>query len=110
MSKISLEGSSAVAETLRSALHARVLVAQRPVPLIREVVLNSVLVSFGEHETARRVIASMQRERMCWCGITQRLGKPAMRISVSAWATAEEDIDRSLAAILRLARDVQAPA
>lgn len=52
MARISLESSSAVAETLLSALHARVLVAQRPVPLIREVVLNSVLVSFGEHEAA----------------------------------------------------------
>ena len=30
-----------------------------------------------------------------------------MRISVSSWATGDEDVERSLAAILRVAEDVR---
>jgi len=31
-------------------------------------------------------------------------GKTAMRISVSSWATTEADVEKSLAAIVRIAR------
>jgi hypothetical protein len=34
-------------------------------------------------------------------------GKTAMRISVSSAATTDEDVERSLAAMLRLARDAR---
>jgi glutamate/tyrosine decarboxylase-like PLP-dependent enzyme len=71
--------------------------------VLNEVVLNQVLVSFGDAEKTRRVIAEVQREGTCWCGGTEWRGQAAMRISVSSWATTEEDVDRSLAAILRIA-------
>jgi hypothetical protein len=65
--------------------------------------LNQVLVSFGDAATTTRVIAAVQADGTCWCGGTDWHGKPAMRISVSSWATREEDVDRSLEAILRAA-------
>jgi glutamate/tyrosine decarboxylase-like PLP-dependent enzyme len=68
-----------------------------------DVVLNQVLVSFGSAERTREVIALVQREGTCWCGGTLWQGHAAMRISVSSWATTEEDVQRSLAAILRVA-------
>lgn len=72
--------------------------------VLNDVQLNQVMVSFGDAEKTRRVIAEIQREGTCWCGGTEWHGHSAMRISVSNWATTDEDVDRSLAAILRIAR------
>jgi glutamate/tyrosine decarboxylase-like PLP-dependent enzyme len=72
--------------------------------VLNDVVLNQVLVAFGDDDTTRRVIAGVQSDGTCWCGGTVWHGRAAMRISVSSWATTDEDIDRSLAAMLRVAR------
>ncbi|HVI74309.1 MAG TPA: aminotransferase class V-fold PLP-dependent enzyme [Anaeromyxobacteraceae bacterium] len=72
--------------------------------VLNDVVLNQVLVSFGDDERTRRVIAGLQADGTCWCGGTVWQGKTAMRISVSSWATTEDDVERSLAAMLRVAR------
>jgi glutamate/tyrosine decarboxylase-like PLP-dependent enzyme len=74
--------------------------------LLNEVVLNQVVVDFGDAETTRRVIEAVQRDGTCWCGPTHWRGRHAMRISVSGWSTTEADVERSLAAILRLAQEV----
>ncbi len=71
--------------------------------ILNEVGLNQVLVSFGEAETTRRVIAAVQADGTCWCGSTVWQGHTAMRISISSWATTETDVERCLAAILRVA-------
>ena len=75
--------------------------------VLNEVVLNQVLVAFGDDATTGRVIAGVQEEGTCWAGGTRWHGRSAMRLSVSSWATTDEDIDRSLAAILRVAQDVR---
>ncbi len=71
--------------------------------VLNEVVLNQVLVSFGSAERTRQVIGRIQDDGTCWCGGTEWQGRVAMRISVSSWATTEEDVERSLRAIIRLA-------
>lgn len=71
--------------------------------VLNDVVLNQVLVSFGDAETTDRVIAEIQAEGTCWCGGTVWQEQAAMRISVSCWATTESDVDRSLEAMLRIA-------
>ena len=81
------------AEGLRSAGYA----------VLNDVVLNQVLVSFGDEETTDRVIAGVQMDGTCWCGGTTWQSQRAMRISVSSWATTDEDVERSLDAMLRLA-------
>ena len=68
-----------------------------------EVVLNQVLVSFGDERATNRVIAALQEDGTCWCGPTVWKGRAAMRISVSSWATTDEDVEKSIAAILRVA-------
>ena len=73
-------------------------------PVLNEVVLNQVLVSFGDPAETRRVIAEVQRDGTCWCGGTEWQGHTAMRVSVSCYQTTEEDIDRSVAAVVRIAR------
>jgi glutamate/tyrosine decarboxylase-like PLP-dependent enzyme len=72
--------------------------------VLNEVVLNQVLVAFGNADTTNRVISDLQAEGTCWCGGTIWQGQAAMRISVSSWATTESDVERSLAAIVRIAR------
>ncbi|HEY9283926.1 MAG TPA: aminotransferase class V-fold PLP-dependent enzyme [Pyrinomonadaceae bacterium] len=74
--------------------------------VLNEVALNQVLVSFGDAETNSRVVAGVQADGTCWCGGTNWQGRAAMRISVSSWATTEDDVERSLAAILRVASGV----
>jgi glutamate/tyrosine decarboxylase-like PLP-dependent enzyme len=73
--------------------------------VLNEVVLNQVLVSFGQPEHTTRVITRVQADGTCWCGGTVWQGHTAMRISVSSWSTTEEDVDRSLTAILRAAQE-----
>lgn len=72
--------------------------------VLNEVTLNQVLVSFGSDEETNAVIAALQNEGTCWCGGTHWHGRAAMRISVSSWATTEEDVERSLDAMIRVAR------
>jgi len=71
--------------------------------VLNDVVLNQVLVSFGDEETTKRVIAGIQADGTCWCGGTVWQEQTAMRISVSSWVTTEEDVELSLAAMLRIA-------
>jgi hypothetical protein len=71
--------------------------------VLNEVNLNQVLVSFGDDAATRRVIAAIQSDGTCWCGPTIWRGRAAMRISVSSWATTQEDVEQSLAAMLRIA-------
>lgn len=77
--------------------------------VLNDVVLNQVLVSFGDAATTRRAIDAVQADGTCWCGGTEWQGRTAMRISVSSWATTADDVERSIAAIVRAAGAV-APA
>ena len=74
--------------------------------VLNEVVLNQVVVSFGSAERTRRIVTALQEDGTCWCGTTVWQGRTAMRISVSSWATTDADVERSLAAMLRIARAV----
>jgi glutamate/tyrosine decarboxylase-like PLP-dependent enzyme len=75
------------------------------VAVLNDVVLNQVLVRFGDSdEHTREVIGSVQEDGTAWMGGTTWQGKAAMRISVSNWSTAEADADRTVEAILRCAR------
>lgn len=118
-------GRSGLAEMIeRCCTHARRfadgLRGATGVAILNEVVLNQVLVRFsppggGDDPVAtddftRRVIAAVQADGTCWLGGTTWHGMAAMRISVSNWSTTEEDVDLSIEAILRCAREVASAA
>jgi glutamate/tyrosine decarboxylase-like PLP-dependent enzyme len=92
----------AFAERLAASPHAKVL---------NEVTLNQVLVRFvhptgGDDDAhTHNVIERVQQSGVCWMGGTTWRGVHAMRISVSNWRTTEEDVERSVAAILAAATD-----
>ena len=71
--------------------------------VLNDVVLNQVVVSFGDPERTKRVVAALQEARDCWCGGTRWHGREAMRISVSGWATTEEDMRTTIRSILAAA-------
>jgi glutamate/tyrosine decarboxylase-like PLP-dependent enzyme len=75
---------------------------------LNHVVLNQVLLSFGDAERTEAVIAAVQEDSTCWCGPTTWHGVRAMRVSVSGWCTTDEDIDRSAAAVIACARQAGA--
>lgn len=78
--------------------------------VLNDVVLNQVLVSFGDDATTRAIIAAVQEDGTCWCGATVWQGHTAMRISVCNWSTTTSDVDASLDAILTIAaRHTDAP-
>lgn len=73
------------------------------VEIANDVVLNQVLAGFGTDERTDLVVDAVQRDGTCWLGGTTWRGRRYMRVSVSNWSTTEEDVDRSVAAILRVA-------
>ena len=75
--------------------------------ILNDVALNQVLVRSGDQERNERIIAAIQEDGTCWCGSTVWQGKSAMRISVCCWATRDEDVERSLEAMIRIAKSVQ---
>jgi len=72
------------------------------VTIANDVVLNQVLVGFGDDARTERVIEGIQRDGTCWMGGTTWHGRRLMRISVSNWTTTEADVDRSVEAIRRV--------
>ncbi len=68
-----------------------------------DVVLNQVLVDFGDDSKTDRVIDAVQRDGTCWMGGTTWRGRRLMHVSVSNWSTTEADVDQSVNAVLRIA-------
>ncbi|MEX1139882.1 MAG: aminotransferase class V-fold PLP-dependent enzyme [Bacteroidota bacterium] len=101
-------GRSGVADLIeRTCRHARRFadgLRQAGFTILNDVVLNQVLVSFGDPARTQEVIAAIQRDGTCWAGETVWQGYTAMRISVSSWATTDDDVERSLEAMIRCAK------
>jgi len=77
--------------------------------VLNDVVCNQVVAAFGDDHATRAVLAAIQADGTCFCSGTLWHGRAAVRVSVSSWATTEDDVERSLQAIGRLAR-LHAPA
>lgn len=72
--------------------------------ILNEVVLNQVLVDFGSRN--HEIMEALQQDGTCWLAGTTWQGRKAMRISVSCWATTDEDVSQSLEVILRVAKEL----
>jgi glutamate/tyrosine decarboxylase-like PLP-dependent enzyme len=94
--------------TCRHAQRFATGLRDRGYEILNEVMINQVLVSFGPPALTGAVIERVQADGTCWCGGTEWQGRVAMRISVSSWATTDEDVEVSLAAIGRAAETCSA--
>ena len=97
-------GRRGVAELIERDCHLAVRLAERlsalpGVEVLNDVVLNQVLVAFGDDARTEAVIAGVQASGVAWFGATTWASRVAARISISGWSTTEADIDRLLAAI-----------
>jgi glutamate/tyrosine decarboxylase-like PLP-dependent enzyme len=72
------------------------------IDVLNTVVLNQVLLRFGDSdEHTRAVIRHVQDDGTCWMSGTEWQGRAAMRVSVSNWSTTTNDVDRAADAIVR---------
>ena len=105
-------GRNGVADLVdRCCDHARafadLLGAHPGVEILNDVVLNQVLVRFGDDdETTREIVRRVQADGTCWLGATDWQGRAAIRISVSSFRTTSDDVERSVGAILEAAAAV----
>lgn len=108
-------GRAGVAELVeRNCAQARRMAAHlAAIPdalVLNDVVLNQVLVRLPGGDGANRAAAAaVQRDGTCWLGGSVWNGDHVVRVSVSNWATTDEDIDRSAAAIAAAVAAVGAP-
>ena len=96
-------GRQGVADLVtRSCRHAETMadrLRDAGLQVLNDVVLNQVLVRAATDEQTTALVSAVQQDGTCWCGPSIWKGRPAMRISISGWATSETDIDMSAQAI-----------
>ena len=103
------EGITAMVERCcgHATRFAELLGAEPGVEILNEVVLNQVLVRFGDDDAlTEATVKGVQEDGTCWLSGTVWRGKAAMRISVSNWQTSDDDVERSAGAILEAAARV----
>jgi glutamate/tyrosine decarboxylase-like PLP-dependent enzyme len=100
-------GRAGIADLIeRCCDHARrfgELLAQGGAEVMNEIVLNQVLVRFGDDARTDAAIDRVAQDGTCFLSGTTFRGARAMRVSVSNWQTSDEDVERSADAILRAA-------
>ena len=69
--------------------------------IANEVVLNQVLVDFGDDAHNDAIAQVVQQEGTCWLATTDWQGRRLLRLSVSSRTTTDDDVDRSIESILR---------
>ena len=67
--------------------------------VLNEVVLNQVVFASADEQRTRSALARFQSNGFAWLGPTTWQGRFAGRISVSSWATTDQDIDQTLAVL-----------
>jgi glutamate/tyrosine decarboxylase-like PLP-dependent enzyme len=101
-------GRQGVADlVVRTCGHAQAMASylrQAGLEVLNDVVLNQVLVRAGSDDRTLALVESVQQDGTCWCGPTVWEHRPAMRISVSGWATSADDIKKSADAIMGAAQ------
>jgi len=105
-------GRQGVADLIvRTCDHAQAMAAylsRAGLEVLNDVVLNQVLVRAATDELTLALVDAVQQDRTCWCGPTTWQHRPAMRISVSGWATSGEDVTKSAEAIVAAAERLSA--
>jgi glutamate/tyrosine decarboxylase-like PLP-dependent enzyme len=105
-------GRAGVADLVeRCCSHARrfaELLGDAPgVEILNDIVLNQVLIRFGDDDVlTQETVQRVQEDGTCYLSGTTWQGRAAMRISVSNWRTTTDDVDVSAAAILEAAAAV----
>ncbi len=68
-----------------------------------DVVINQVLVSLDDDESTRRLIDAVAASGSIWAGGSTWRGRVVLRLSVSSWATTDDDITATVETLTSLA-------
>jgi glutamate/tyrosine decarboxylase-like PLP-dependent enzyme/GNAT superfamily N-acetyltransferase len=102
---IATKGRSGIADMVGGSCRLAARMAEQldeaGATILAPVVLNQILVAFGDDSITAAVIDAVQRDGTCWAGGTRWKGRTAMRISVSDTSSTEADADAAVDAILR---------
>lgn len=103
-------GRNGVTEMIRNSCDLAVVFAEilkkAGYEILNDVVLNQVMVSFGNDEINKSIIKRIQEEGSGWFGGSTWHGRTAMRISISSWRTTREDVERCADIIIKMARSI----
>ena len=77
------------------------LAGHEGVRIHNDVTLNQVLVPFDGDARTRKVVELVPGEGTCWVSGSVWRGRAVMRVSVTNWSADFDDVDASVAAILR---------
>jgi glutamate/tyrosine decarboxylase-like PLP-dependent enzyme len=104
-------GRSGVADLLDGfCRHARTFAGGlRSLPggeVLNDVVYTQVCAAFGDDDRTRAVTRAVLADGTAWMSGSRWHDRAVLRISVSNWATTEDDVDRSLDALGRALRSV----
>jgi glutamate/tyrosine decarboxylase-like PLP-dependent enzyme len=90
--------ATAFAEGVRGIAGAEVL---------NDVAFTQVCVSFGSDARTDAVVRGMLEDGTAWMSGSRWRGRAVLRISVSNWSTTDEDVERSLDALRRVATGIR---
>lgn len=74
--------------------------------LLNRVPLNQVLVRLDDDERTLALQRAAEASGAVWFGTTRWRGQVAARLSVSSWRTRDEDVERTIELLARLAREI----
>lgn len=102
-------GKKGVTAMIRSSCESALIFSEKMkaagFEVLNDVVLNQVLISFGDDELNKRIVRNIQEEGTSWLGGSMWHNRTVMRISVSSWMTTPEDVERCANVITRIAHE-----
>lgn len=105
---IATQGQQGLAAMIDRHCDFALLMAERLVAsgaeLLAPVGLNQILLCFGNDQRTDDVIGAVQADGTCWAGGTTWKGRRAMRVSICDTSTSLDDVERSIAAIIKCSR------
>jgi glutamate/tyrosine decarboxylase-like PLP-dependent enzyme len=70
--------------------------------VLNDVVFTQVCVAFGDDARTEEVVRRLLDDGTTWMTGSRWRGRSVLRVSVSSWATTDDDVARSLAAVRRV--------
>ena len=74
--------------------------------VVNDVVFTQACIAFADDATTQRVTELLLDDGTVWMSGSRWRGRAVLRVSVSNWSTTDEDVDRSVAALERVASSV----
>ena len=68
------------------------------IAILNDIHFNQILIAMPDDEATQQLMQHLQGSGECWAGGSSWFGRKVIRVSVCAWTTTSEDVDRTVAA------------